>query len=110
MTSEPPTTKWPNASMTWPAKPSRRTSRVDATFRPSRNSVNTRSSDGKTEKSSGRFTYIAVSRITSDDGDVDGDQQVEQRRGQRHDEQQDDADDAERDRQGHEVLVLHRVT
>jgi hypothetical protein len=66
MTSEPPTTKWPNAAMTSPAYPPPRTRRVEATLRPSRNSVAISSSDGKIEKSSGRLTYIDVSRITSD--------------------------------------------
>ena len=56
----------------------------------------TRISEGKTENSSGRLTYIATSRMSERRGDVDGDEQVEQRRGQRHDQQQDDADDADR--------------
>ncbi len=65
MMIEPETATWPNAWMTSPAKPSPRTSRVDATLRPRRNSVATSSSDGNTEKSSGFLTNSVVRRITS---------------------------------------------
>ncbi len=51
--------------MTWPACASLRINRVDATFRPRRKRVATSSRLGKTEKSSGFFTNIAVSRISS---------------------------------------------
>ena len=64
MIRDPPTATWPKASMTWPAYPSPSTSRVEATFRPSRNRVATSSSDGNTEKSSGLRTNIVVSRMT----------------------------------------------
>jgi hypothetical protein len=42
------------------------TRRVDETLSASRNSVATRSSDGKTAKSSGRLICMATSRISSD--------------------------------------------
>ena len=65
MIMEPPTVTLPKASMTCPAYPLPRTSRVEATFRPSRNSVATSSRDGNTEKSSGFFTNMLVSRTSS---------------------------------------------
>ena len=66
----PPTTNCPKVSMIAPApaRPSAapsRMRRVEATLRPSRNSVETSSSAGNTEKSSGRRTYTAVSRMTT---------------------------------------------
>src|SRR4051794_27790505 len=64
-TSEPPTTKWPKASMTLPAKPSVSTRRVEETLSASRNSVAMRISAGKTEKSSARLICIDTSRISS---------------------------------------------
>ncbi len=63
--SEPPTTKWPKVSITLPAYPSRSTSRVALTLSARRNRVITRMTAGKAEKSSGRCTNIAVSRISS---------------------------------------------
>ena len=52
-TTLPPTTKLPNAEMTSPASPCSRIRRVPEMFRPSRKSVATSSSDGKTENWSG---------------------------------------------------------
>src|ERR1700734_1400024 len=63
---EPPITKWPKLSITTPAYPCRRMSRVAATLRARRNMVATRTSVGNTEKSSGRFTCMAVRRIRID--------------------------------------------
>ena len=62
--SEPPITKWPKASITLPAYPSSSTSRVALTLSARRNSVATRISAGKAEKSRGRRTNIAVIRIS----------------------------------------------
>src|ERR1700722_1481272 len=63
---EPPMTKWPKLSITTPAYPCRRISRVAATLSAKRNMVATRTSVGNTEKSSGRFTCMAVRRIRID--------------------------------------------
>src|ERR1700677_4426024 len=63
---EPPITKWPKLSITTPAYPCRRMSRVAATLRARRNIVATSTSVGNTEKSSGRFTCMAVRRIRID--------------------------------------------
>ncbi len=63
--SDPPTTKWPNVSMTLPAKPSSSTRRVALTLRASRNSVITRITAGNAAKSRGRRTNIAVIRTSS---------------------------------------------
>ena len=65
-TMEPPITKWPKLDTTTPAYPCSRTWRVTATLRARRNMVATRISVGNTEKSSGRFTCMAV-RSTSTD-------------------------------------------
>jgi len=59
----PEVTKFPKASMTWPALPVDRINRVEATLRPSLNKVITRSIPGKTEKSRTLFTYIETIRI-----------------------------------------------
>ncbi len=63
--SEPPTTKCPKVSITLPAYPSRSTSLVALTLRASRNSVITSTTAGNAAKSSGRWTNIAVSRMSS---------------------------------------------
>ena len=65
MTSEPPMTMWPKASMTWPAYPSRSTSRVDDTASASRRIVPTSTTVGKTANSSGLRTCIATSSTSS---------------------------------------------
>ncbi len=62
----PPTTKWPKASITLPADACSRTRRVDEMLSARRKSVVSSSREGRTEKSSGRRTYIASSRIVSD--------------------------------------------
>ena len=54
-------TMWPKASITWPAYPSRSTSRVALTLSASRKIVATSTIVGKTAKSSGFFTCIATS-------------------------------------------------
>jgi hypothetical protein len=64
-TIDPPTTKWPNDSMTWPANPCSSTSRVALTLSASRNIVAMSSREGKIEKSSGRVTYMLTSRIST---------------------------------------------
>ncbi len=63
--SEPPTTKWPNVSITRPAYPSTSTSRVALTLRASRKRVITSRIEGNEAKSRGRTTNIAVIRISS---------------------------------------------
>ena len=63
------------------------------TLSASRNSVATSSSDGKTEKSSGRCTYMLTSRISTPPVMFSDEQQVEHDRRQRHDHHHDDADD-----------------
>ena len=60
---EPPTTKLPKLSMTLPAKPLSRISRVELTLRASRVSVVTSSSEGKTDMSSTSCRKIVPSRI-----------------------------------------------
>ena len=60
-TSEPPITKCPKVSITLPAYPLSRTSRLALTFRASRKRVATRIIAGNAEKSSGRCTNIEVS-------------------------------------------------
>ena len=59
----PPMTMWPNASMTLPACPPVRISRVEEMFRASRSSVVTSSRAGKTAKSSAFCAVTAVSRM-----------------------------------------------
>ena len=66
ITREPPTTKWPKASMTSPAYPSRSTRRVEATFRPRRNRVSTRTRLGKIDRSSGLVMKRVVMSTSSD--------------------------------------------
>ena len=60
--SDPPTTKWPKVSITFPANPSRSTRRVALTFSARRNRVITRITAGKAAKSRGPLTNIAVMR------------------------------------------------
>ncbi len=64
-TTDPPMTKWPNAATTLPPLACSSTWRVTLTLSARRYMVATSSSDGKTEKSSARLTYIDVSRITT---------------------------------------------
>ena len=64
-TIEPPTTKWPKLSMTLPANPWSRTSRVALTFRASRNMVAISRRLGKTLKSSGFCTYMLIRRMVT---------------------------------------------
>jgi hypothetical protein len=70
-TKLPPTTNWPKEWMTVPAEsgpswPCRRMRRVEATLRPSRNSVSTRSRAGKIENSTGLRMYRATSSVSRD--------------------------------------------
>ena len=62
-TSDPPMTKLPKASTTWPAYPCTRTCRVMLTLRPSRKRVATRRRAGNVAKSKGRRTYMVARRI-----------------------------------------------
>ena len=62
----PPTRKWPNDSMTWPAAsgpvwPSSNTIRVDATFSDKRSNVENSSTAGNAAKSSGFCVYMLTS-------------------------------------------------
>ena len=59
-TIDPWMTKLPNASMTAPAEPVPRISRVDETFRPSRNSVAISNRLGKADRSSARVAPTAA--------------------------------------------------
>ncbi len=67
----PPTRKWPNASITWPAAsgpvwPSSSTTRVDATFSDRRSSVENSSTLGNAAKSSGFIVYMLTSSTITD--------------------------------------------
>ena len=71
MTKLPPMTKWPNASMTWPAAavpswPRARMSRVEARFSARRSIVAMRSTVGKDENSSGSSMNSEVIRISTE--------------------------------------------
>ncbi len=61
----PPTTNEPNALITLPASPCTSTRRVTLTLIASRNSDVRSKSDGKTAKSSARFTYMVETMIAS---------------------------------------------
>ena len=67
ITMLPRITNFPKVSITWPAYPlSNRIFLVDDTFKPSRNSVVIRSSDGNTEKSRVSFTYMDIISTSRD--------------------------------------------
>ncbi len=71
MTKLPPITKWPNASMTWPAAavpswPCARMSRVEARLSASRSIVAISSTVGKAENSSGAWMNSDVIRISTE--------------------------------------------
>ena len=65
---DPPTTKCPNVSITFPAYPWTSTSRVALTLSARRKRVRTRRTAGKEAKSSGRLTNIAVSNSSTSGG------------------------------------------